>query len=113
VARGDGEDVVGAYRALMKWSFGQDQFLDAAQAEFASKADAWLVAYAKVTGHVVVTEEVFAPNIKKQIEIPNACRAFSVPCINTFEMLRDLGGIGEQVAATRSEPARFGHNPFT
>lgn len=39
----NGEDVVGAYRALMKWSFEQDQFLDAAKAEFAVKADAWLL----------------------------------------------------------------------
>ena len=63
-----------------------------AKNEFASedKADPWLIAHAIVTGRVVVTEEVFNHDIKRKIPIPNVCKEFDVPYMNTFQMLHEL-----------------------
>ena len=86
-------DVIETYGQLIVWAHNQTQFTDAAKAEFAGaeNADAWLVAYAKANGCVVVTLEQFNPDIKRQIPIPNVCQAFDVPYVGTFQMLRDLG----------------------
>lgn len=83
--------VLGVYPQIIAWAQGQAQFTEAAKAEFASVADGWLVAYAKTNGCIVVTLEKFDPLIKRKIPIPNVCRAFSVPNMDTFEMLRVLG----------------------
>jgi hypothetical protein len=69
----------------------RSQFTQAARAEFATVADGWVVAYAKAHGLKVVTHEVYAPNIKKRVKIPNVCVEFSVDYCNTFEMLQELG----------------------
>lgn len=87
----DDEHVVEFYRDIMKWVNAQRQFSDAAKAGFAQGADGWLVAYAKVKGRVVVTQEVLDPNIKTRVPIPNVCQAFNVLYIDTFQMLRKLG----------------------
>lgn len=88
----DEDDVIHAYRQLMGWAYGQSQFSDAAKAEFARQenADAWLVAYAKAKGCVVVTDELFNPNVRRKIPIPNACDSFDVQHLGTFDMLRAL-----------------------
>jgi hypothetical protein len=75
----------------MTWAVGQEQFSDAAKTDFAKGADGWLVAYARARGRVVVTHEALSLDVKKKIPIPNVCRAFSVPYVNTFEMMRQLG----------------------
>lgn len=87
----DDDVVLSVYADIMNWVFTQEQFSDSAKAEFASGADGWLVAYAKVNGNVVVTHEVFNPDIRRKVPIPNVCQAFGVPFLNTFEMLRTLG----------------------
>ena len=87
----DEEDVRESYREIMTWVQGQDQFLDAAKADFARGADGWLVAYAKAKGCIVVTLEVIKPDIRWKVPIPNVCQAFGVQFIDTFEMLRRLG----------------------
>jgi hypothetical protein len=87
-----GEDIVDAYREVVRWVEGQGQFLPAAKAEFAAGADGWLVAYAIVKQRVVVTHEVVAPDVRRRVPIPNVCEAFELPpCIDTFQMLRVLG----------------------
>jgi hypothetical protein len=52
-----------------------------------------LIAYAKAKNLTLVTREVFSPDIKWKIPIPNVCKAkdFTVDCIDTFEMLEQLG----------------------
>ena len=44
-----------------------------------------------VSGCTVVTEEVFSNKVKRNIPIPNVCKEFDVRCLNTFEMLREIG----------------------
>ncbi|MGQ9780151.1 MAG: DUF4411 family protein [Firmicutes bacterium] len=87
----DQPDVIEAYRKIMEWVDRSSQFLAAAKAAFAKDADGWLVAYAMAKSCVVVTHEQFSPETKRRVPIPNMCKAFGVPYVNTFQMLRDLG----------------------
>lgn len=82
--------VVDSFTEIMLWITRHSQFTDAAKAKFASGADGWLVAYARVNGEVVVTNEQPEPNSKKSIKLPDVCNAFGVSLSNTFEMLQSL-----------------------
>lgn len=84
------ENVFKSYAEIMKWAQDQDQYYDYAKAEFADTADSWLIAYAHAYNHTIVTHEVYKPDSKKRILIPNVCLAFNIPYTNTFDMLRDL-----------------------
>jgi hypothetical protein len=86
------QEIMRAYADTIQWAYSQAQFTPAAKEEFAQadNADAWLVAYAKAKGCVVVTHEQYDPNIRRRIPIPNVCRAFGVPYVDTFTMLRQL-----------------------
>lgn len=57
---------------------------------FLAKGDPWLIAKAKTTDATVVTHEVLAGPDAKKVKVPNICRQFDVPYINTFELLRKL-----------------------
>jgi len=89
----NGGAVINAYGLIIQWAYSQTQFTDAAKAEFASEdnADAWVVAYAKAKNCIVVTHEEFKPGIQRRIPISNVCRAFGIPYVDTFEMIRALG----------------------
>ena len=87
----DESAVIDAYGKIQSWAQGHPQFSPEAKAEFASNADAWLVAYAKVKGLVLITQEVLAPESRKKIPIPNVCIQFGVPYGDTFQMLKELG----------------------
>ena len=75
----------------MNWVQNEPQFKPAAVNKFAAVADGWLVAYAQAHNAVVVTHEKFAAEAKSRVLIPNVCRKFNVPYLNTFDMLRQLG----------------------
>lgn len=81
------------YRQIMQWSQSQYQFTAEARADFADgdNADAWLVAFARAESKIVVTHEQYDPNVRRKIPIPNAARPFNVKCVDTFQMLRELG----------------------
>jgi len=85
--------VLAAYGEVIRWATAQSQYTDGAKATFANaeNADAWVVAYARAKGYVVVTQEKPAQNSRTNIKIPDVCRAFSVKCIDTFTMMRSLG----------------------
>jgi len=87
----DREDVVEAYREVMEWVKQHPRYTPAAKAEFAKVADGWLVAFAKVEGCTLVTQEKPEPESKRKVKIPDVCEHFGVPWIDTFEMLRRLG----------------------
>lgn len=75
---------------VASWVMSQP-FKEAAKAEFLSVGDPWLIAKAKVLGATVVTQETFDAQNMKKVKIPNVCRAFTVPYINTFDLLRQTG----------------------
>jgi hypothetical protein len=53
------------FAAAMKWVQAERQFDPDAKAQFASAADGWVIAYAKVNGLMVVTHEEYAPDVKR------------------------------------------------
>jgi len=59
-----------------------------------NRADAWLVAIAITYGYTIVTLEIpnetLGTNPCNKAKIPDVCANFKVPCINLFEMLRNL-----------------------
>lgn len=89
-ASSDDEEVIGQYSQMQLWANRQSQFTGSAKAEFAAKADAWLIAYAKAKSLVLVTHEVLNRSIQKKIPMPNVCEAFDVVYVDTFAMLREL-----------------------
>lgn len=82
------QQVVDTFREMVNWVQMEDQFTVEAKAEFASAADGWLIAFAKVNGLTVVTHEQYASEAKKKVKIPNVCIEFDVPYCDTFDMLR-------------------------
>ncbi|MBC3875137.1 DUF4411 family protein [Undibacterium flavidum] len=58
--------------------------------KFLAKADPWIIAKAKTIGATIVTHEALAAANTKKIKVPNICLQFDVPCVNTFQFLREL-----------------------
>lgn len=83
--------VIDQFQAMLAWVYAEPQFTSAARTEFASVADGWLIAFAKVTDGSVVTHEEYAPDVKRKVTIPNVCVEFQVPYVNLFEMLNEVG----------------------
>jgi len=79
-------------KTIIEWSHNEPQYLESAKREFAesSNADAWVIAYAMHVDGIVVTQESYSPEIKRKIPIPNVCKDFDIPYMDTFEMLRNL-----------------------
>lgn len=86
----DNQNVIDEFGKMMKWVYDQKQFHHAAKAEFATVADGWLVAYAKANDGIVVTNEKLNRDSRKSVKIPHVCEQFGVPCIGTFELIRQL-----------------------
>lgn len=77
------------YAKIVQWVQGNYQRHDAVSS-FAAKADGWLIAYARVHGFTIVSEEKLNLEMKRRVANPNVCHQFGVPYCNLFEMLRKL-----------------------
>ena len=86
----DTDKVARAYTDIMLWVQRHPTYFDHAKAKFATGADGWLVAYAKVYDFIVVTNEQRTPESKRAIKLPDVCDQFGVQSDNTFTMLRAL-----------------------
>jgi hypothetical protein len=86
----DTEETLAAYVEIIQWAQKQTRLNDGAKTEFAQGVDAWLIAFAKANNLTMITHEQPAPESKKDIKIPDVCKAFNIECKNTFDMLRDL-----------------------
>ena len=84
---------------LRSWA-DTEKFTKEAGGKFYDSADIFLVAYAKAHDFIVVTNEVYGENIKRKVKIPNACKFIGVEYVNTFQLLRKVGG-------ARSVTARY------
>ena len=58
---------------------------------FLDRADPWVIAHAIAQGGAVVSLEGSDPDTSKKVNIPNVCSHFNVTCVNTYQMLRELG----------------------
>jgi hypothetical protein len=87
----DGKPIIDQFGKMIEWVQGESQYAPEAKAAFAQAADGWLIAYAKAGELIVVTHEVYSPEAKARVPIPNVSRQFAVEYVNTFEMLRELG----------------------
>jgi len=64
-----------------------DRFLDG--------ADPWVIAHAMIgNGAVAVSQEKLVGAQSKQVKIPNICGYFSIACVKTEALLRDLRKMG-------------------
>lgn len=83
---------VDAAAALSEWATDPARnFKQSAVDEFLSSCDYWLIAEGMATGLTVVTREVSAPESRKRIKIPDACKPFGVPCEQPFPVYQKLG----------------------
>lgn len=96
----DADDVTAAYTEIILWVQRHPQYFDYAKAKFATGADGWLVAHARVHGTTVVTLEQRAPESKREIKLPDVCEQFEVAYENPFRMLKELGVRFELSAGT-------------
>ena len=62
-----------------------------ARRRFLDRADPWVIAHAVAQGGAVVTLESRVGSNSLQVKIPNVCDNIPVECINTYDMLRQLG----------------------
>ena len=60
-------------------------------AEFLRGADAWLIAHAMADGGTVVTLETDLKPESHKVRIPDVCDHFAIRCINTSDMMEELG----------------------
>lgn len=86
----DDLQVAAAYREIIAWVQKNPQYSELAKTDFAASADGWLIAFAKVNGYTVVTQEEHAPLVKNKAPIPNVCIQFGVEFRDTFQMLKAL-----------------------
>ncbi len=86
----DSEEVKNAFTDVMLWAQRSGQYSESAKAKFATEADGWLVAYAKVHPGIVVTNEQARPDSKSRILLPDVSKQFDVEYQNTFTMLKEL-----------------------
>ena len=83
--------VISAYSDIIEWVYSKgNAYRDQAKNKFAFGADGWIIAHALINGCYVVTQEVFKPDSKKHVSIPNVCEEFDVQYLNTFTLLRKL-----------------------
>ena len=84
-------DAYPEYSRLMTWANGSRLFTAPAKQEFATVADAFLVATAAALGMKVVTYETSDPNCKNRVKIPDACIAIGVSYCSLNDLLHELG----------------------
>jgi hypothetical protein len=80
------------YKEIQNWVGQHPYFSRSEKNKFADKkTDGYLVAHAKASNMVIVTQEKFIVDPKAtRIKIPNLCKQFDVECINLFGMLKQL-----------------------
>lgn len=83
------QPAIQAMTAVSTWVQNSPHREDA-KSVFLSGADPFLIAYAKAHNHTVVSHEIYVES-RRKVKIPAVCRELHVPCVRTFEMLRQEG----------------------
>jgi hypothetical protein len=85
------EAVMREYGECMKWAAADTHYQPAALDRFAEsrRADAFLLAYARAYGHVLVTQELSQPEKRKEVPIPDAARRIGkIKTVTIYELLK-------------------------
>nr|WP_257212960.1 DUF4411 family protein [Maribacter sp. 4U21] len=84
-----------AYAKISAWAAsGSRQYTSRALEKFLATdyAYSWLTSIGLMDNkYIIVTEEVSAPDIKREIKTPEVCDAFGLRYLNTIGLLRELG----------------------
>ena len=83
-------DVMGKYGEVMNWAQSNAVYRPEAISEFATVADAYLVATAAAKGYTLVTNETADPYCRRRVKIPDACDALRVRYCDLNTVLREL-----------------------
>jgi hypothetical protein len=77
------------YRELMQYVQSSLHYKPGAKSKFAGqiRADAFLVAYAKANGFVIVTQEKADPQRSGEVKIPDIAKSQGIESIDTFQLL--------------------------
>lgn len=90
----DSSSSIGSYSSITRWASrpGQEYTTRAISKFLATDyADPWLISLAHSNPvYKIVTEEISAPNIKREVKIPEVCNYFNVEYGNTIDLLRKL-----------------------
>lgn len=86
------DDVINEFKNITEQFRLNQHYTVAAKTIFAdkAKADAWIIAYAKINNYVVVTDERWNQEQRKKIPIPNTCDILDVEWIGIIGMLQNL-----------------------
>ncbi len=84
------DQVVSKLREVGQWAEGA-HYTQAAVNEFLDAADSYLVAHAHAKGETIVVTHERPNNSPNTVKIPEACDAFHVAYLDTFQMLRAEG----------------------
>ncbi len=85
------QEVIEAYKKVIKSVYANQRYTPSAKQEFASSADSWLCAYGLDLGETIVTLEKYDANIKKRVKIPNVCRELGINYIDLLQLMRKIG----------------------
>ena len=85
------ESTSSIFANLMQWASASTVYTEAAKQEFATVADAFVVATAAARQMKVVTFETPDPNCRRRVKIPDACEAFDVAYCSLNDVLHELG----------------------
>lgn len=83
-------DVMVKYGDVMNWAQSNAVYRPEAVSEFATVADAYLVATAAAKGYTLVTNETADPQCRRRVKIPDACNALGVRFCDLNTVLREL-----------------------
>ena len=83
-------DVMVKYGEIMNWAQSNAVYRPEAVSEFATVADAYLVATAAAKGYTLVTNETADPQCRRRVKIPDACNALGVRFCDLNTVLREL-----------------------
>lgn len=85
------EEVLDKYAETQNWAQNNTMFNDTARQEFATVADAFIVATAAAKDLTLVTYETPNPFSKKRVKIPDACNAMGVRFCDLNAALKEMG----------------------
>ena len=81
-----------AYRHVIEYVMGRYND-NQSRRRFLSRADPWVIAHAMADRGMITTIETRLPQGSQKVRIPNVCNegGFSIRCVTTYDMLRELG----------------------